>query len=222
MKKIITIFAATVLAVCSCSPLRIVMNTTNAEGERTIATSDQPLFSYNQGQLTAALACRIHGKDTVLALLVTSDANTSHGIFSKGDKIKVRFNDDSVIDLENLYDKEFESHTETGVTQTPRTDFGYAYYYDVWTDSIELTPYTINRMVPQAYSRKVSNSYALYLLTRKDITALMTKPVIKFRVEIENADLDMPYTDGVNDLFTALMTCLWEDGINKAFERSTF
>lgn len=221
MKRIIISLAAAVIAVCSCSPLRIVMNTTNAEGERTIATSDQNLFSYNGNMLTAALACRIQAKDTVLALIVTSDANTNHGIFGKGDKIMVRFSDQEVIELTNLYDKEFESHTETGVTHHMRTDYGYAYTYDVWTDSIDLTPYQINRMVPEAYARKVSKSYALYLLNRKQITDLMTKPIIKFRVEIEDADLDMPNTDGLNEYFTAIMDCLRE-GINNKFERSQF
>lgn len=222
MKKSIFILAATILALCSCSPLRIVMNTTSPDGERTIVTSEQHLFSYNQGEMEAALGCRIHGKDTVLALLVTSDANSGHGIFDKGNKLMVRFNDKSEIELKNIYDKEFESHTETGVTQQMRTDFGYAYTYDYWTDTIDLTPYQINRMVPQSYTRKVSKSYALYLLTRKQITALMTKPVVKLRVEIEDADLDMPNTEGVNDLFTALMSCLMEEGVNKKFERSDF
>jgi len=222
MKKSFLILSAAILALCACSPLRIVMNTTSPEGERTIVTSEQHLFSYNQGEMEAALGCRIHGKDTVLALLVTSDANSGHGIFDKGNKLMVRFNDNSVIELKNLYDKEFESHTETGVTQQMKTDFGYAYTYDWWTDSIDLTPYQINRMVPQAYTRKVSKSYALYLLTRKDIKALMNKPVVKFRVEVEDADLDMPNTEGVNELFTALMTCLMEEGINKKFERSEF
>jgi len=32
----------------------------------------------------------------------------------------------------------------------------------------------------------------------------------------------MPNTYGVNGLFTALMDCLREDGINKKFERSSF
>jgi len=221
MKKSIIILAAAIMALCSCSPLRIVMNTTTPDGERTILTSDQPLFSYNQGQLTAALGCRIHGKDTVLAILVTSDADSGHGIFNKGDRIMVRFNDNSEFSIENLYDKEFETHTETGVTNQMVTDFGYAYSYDPFLDDIYLTPYQINRMVPRAYTRKVSNSYALYLLNREQITSLMTKPIVKLRVEIENADLDMPYTDGLNDYFTALMSCLWE-GIGNQFERSAF
>ncbi|MCQ2182092.1 MAG: hypothetical protein MJY89_01635 [Bacteroidales bacterium] len=222
MKKTVVIIAATILALCSCSPLRIVMNSTSPDGERTILTSDQHLFSYNKGELTAALGCRIQGRDTVLALLVTSDANSGHGIFDKGDRIMVRFNDESVMELTNIYDKEFETYTESGVTQHMRTDFGYAYYYDAWTGSIDLTPYQINRMIPEAYTRKVSNSYALYLLSKKDIVALMTKPVIKFRVEIEDADLDMPNTGEVNNLFSAMMSCLKEDGINKKFERSAF
>jgi len=184
MKKTIAIFAAAILALCSCSPLRIVMNTTSPDGERTIVTSDQPLFTYSQGQLTAALGCRIHGRDTVLALLVTSDADSGHGIFGKGDRVMVRFQDNTEFSIENLYDKEFETHTETGVTQHMQTDYGYAYSYDPYFDDIYLTPYQINRMVPRAYTRKVSNSYALYLLNREQITSLMTKPVIKLRVEI--------------------------------------
>jgi len=221
MKKILITIVVCIAAVCSCSPLRIVMNTTGADGERLIVTSDQPLFSYEKGQLTAALGCQINGKDTVLALLITSDANSGHGIFAKGDKLKVRFSDDEVITLENLYDREFETHTETGTTEHMKTDWGYAYTYDPWMDSIDLTPYQITRMVPQTYTRKVSKSYALYLLTRHDIEGLMKKPVKKFRVEIEDADLDMPYTDGVNELFTSLMTCLY-GGIKDKFERSEF
>lgn len=222
MKKTIILLAAALMTVCSCSTLRIVMNTTGSNGERTILTSDQHLFNYSEGELTAALGCRIQAKDTVLALLITSDANTGHGIFSKGDKVKVRFSDNSEISLTNIYDKEFESHTETGVTEHLKTDFGYAYSYDPYFGDIYVTPYQISRMVPQAYSRKVSKSYALYLLNRKEITSLMTSPVIKLRVEIEDADLDMPDTQGVNSLFTALMGCLKEEGIDKKFERSEF
>lgn len=222
MKRFILFaIAAALVANVSCSPLRIAMNSTDADGVRTLLTTNQRLMGNAQGVMDIALGARIDKKDTVLAVLVTIDADSGHGVFNKGNLMRIRLNDNKEINLENLYDKEYEEKEETYVSQTPKTDFGYAYSYDYFTGDIWVSPYTINRMVPTVRTSKSSYSYALYLITKPQLNDIITKGVKKLRVEIENSDLDMPETSGVSELFKDMYLVLREE-INKNFVRSAF
>lgn len=207
MKRIIT-FIAFAAILCSCYPLTIVMNSTNSKGERTVLTSNQPLFTTSRGSFDVALGTRIAGRDTVIAVLITADTNDNHGIFNKDDKMMFKLSNGKVISLTNVYDKAFDTHTETDVTQTPRTDWGYAYSYSPWSDNIYVTPYAINRMVTRVSTRKINNSYALYLISRDQLWNIISNQVTKLRVEVEDNEYDMPNTDNVSSLFKDITDCL--------------
>jgi len=197
------------------------MNTSTPDGKRTVVTSDQPLFNTSGGHLTIALGTRISGKDTIMGVLITCSANTGHGVFDKEDRLMLRLSDNSEIILKNLYDKEFENIEETTVTDQYKTEYGAAYSYDPWMDAIYVTPYEVTRVVPQVHHYKTTNSYALYLITKKEIQDIISKGVVKLRVEIEDRDLDMKNTDGVSALFANLRECLM-GGIAAGTQRTEF
>jgi len=220
MKRILVILAALSL-MCSCYPLTIVMNSINSKGERTILTSNQPLFSTGRGSFDIALGTRIAGKDTVLAFLITADTEDNHGIFNLKDRLMFKLGDGSKVVLTNVYDKEFESHTETEVSEVPHTKFGYAYSYSPWAGDFYVTPYTINHMVTKVRTRKVNNSFALYLASKEQLANIIGKGVKKLRVEVEDNEYDMPNTDSVSSLVRDLSACL-VSGIQKKHVRKEF
>lgn len=210
-----------VITVVCCSPLRIAIDQTESDGSRYLVTSDQSLFHSGKGNVDIALGTKMMGKDTILAFLITCDANVGHGVFNKGNKLMFRLKDNSEIVLENLYDKEYEENEETRVSQTYKSDIAWGYAYNPWSDDIYVTPYEVTRVIPQVNHYKTSNSYALYLVTWPQMSDLMTKGVKKLRVEIEDADLDMTDTEGVSSLFSQMFVCL-RDAARKQVVRSAF
>lgn len=219
MKKFILMAAVCLFTVSSCSPLRIIMNRTN-KGERTILTSNLRLFSYNGGTISAALGTRIRQpKDTLLAVLITCDADSDHGIFDKDDRLLMRLTDGSQISLTNLYDKEFETETTTNTTQDRVTSYGYDYTYSPWTGGVYVYPYEVSTFIPRTYTTKTSYSYALYLIPKQDLKDIIDKGVTKLRVEIENKELDMPNPNAAKQVFANLKACLY-NGIHNR-DRST-
>jgi len=220
-RSIIFAIAAAVITAASCSPLKLVMNSTDSEGVRTLLTSDQKLMGSLKGVMDIALGSRIEKKDTVLAVLLTANVDSGHGIFNKGNQMKIRLKDGSEIDLVNLYDKEYEETEETYVSHSNRMKFGYAYTYDYFTDDIWLTPYAVNQMVPEVRKTKNSLSYALYLISKTQLNDIISKGVVKLRVEIENDDIDMDDTSMVSLLFKDMYDVL-RDGMNTNFVRSEF
>lgn len=221
MKRSFFALALATLTIISCSPLKIVMNTTSPDGKRTVATSNQPLFNSNGGQVSIALGTRISGKDTIVGIVITYDANTGRGVFDKDHRMMFRLTDKSEITLKNLYDREFENIDETTVTDQFKTDYGVAYSYDPWLESVVISPYEVTRLVPQVHHYKTTNSYALYLITRQQLDDIITKGVIKLRIESADCDLDMTNTEGVSALFTSLRNCLTE-GVKAGPQRSAF
>lgn len=222
MKKIYLLLALSSFILASCAtPLRISMNRTTPEGERFVVTSDQHLFRAAKGNMDIAMGAKISGKDTVLAFVITCDANSGHGIFDKGNKLMFRLSDNSEISLSNLYDKEYEEHEDTSVSQHYQTDYGYSYSYSPWTDDIYISPFEVTRLVPRINHYKTSNSYALYLVTKKQINDIISKGVKKLRVEIEDKDLDMTDTEGVAPLISEMYACL-KEGIATPVSRSEF
>ncbi len=201
---------AVCLAAISCSPLRIVMNSKDAEGRRTILTSNQSLFRYGFSDIFVALGARVAPKDSVLAILVTCDKDTDHGIINKDDRMLIRLKDDSTITLKNLYDREFDSSTYTTETTERVSSFGYSYGYDPWFDEIYISPYEISSFVPRKYVRKETNSYALYLVTKKQMQDIINKGVTKLRIEIEDRDLDMPDPENASAIFAAQYDLLYK------------
>lgn len=222
MKRITIILAAAALAVASCGgPLRIAMNTTSPDGTRNIVTSNQHLFRFNKGNIEIALGARITDRDTVLGILVTCDAHTDYGIFDKGNRMMFRLSDGSEISLSNIYEREYEQHEETSVSNQYRTDYGYAYSYSPLMDDIYITPFEVNRLVPRVNTYKVTNSYALYLITKKQLEDIIGKGVMKIRVETDSHDLDMNDTQEASQLFSAMYACL-KTGFANAVVRSEF
>lgn len=220
-KALIVSLVAVALATVSCSPLKLVMNSTDSKGVRTLVTSDQTLMSNFKGSMDIAMAARVEKKDTILALIVTIDANSGHGLFNKGNKMMIRLNDDSVIELTNLYDKEYEEKEETYVTNSTRQRFDYAYAYDFYTGTIDVYPYMVNQMVPEVRTNTKNLSYALYLISKKQLNNVITKGVKKLRVEIENDDIDMTETSSVAGLFQGMYAVI-QEGLGKNHVRTEF
>lgn len=221
MKKICILIPLLSFILASCStPLKISMNRTTAEGDRYVVTSDQRLFHAAKGNMDIAMGTKISGKDTVLAFVLTCDADSDHGIFDEGNKFMFRLSDGSEISLSNLYDKEYEKDEGTSVSQQYQTDYGYSYSYSPWTDDIYISPFEVTRLVPRINHYKTTKSYALYLVTPKQLTDIITKGVKKVRVEIENKDIDMTDTENVAPLISKLYECL-KGGLSKEL-RSEF
>jgi len=166
------------------------------------------------------MGAKISGKDTVLAFVLTCDADSDHGIFDEGNKFMFRLSDGSEISLSNLYDKEYEKDEGTSVSQQYQTDYGYSYSYSPWTDDIYISPFEVTRLVPRINHYKTTKSYALYLVTPKQLTDIITKGVKKVRVEIEDKDIDMTDTENVAPLISQLYECL-KGGLSKEL-RSEF
>ncbi len=210
--KHLSFFAAIGLfaAVCSCSPLRIVLDSTAENKERTVLTSNASLFRADRGHIYAAMGSRIIQKDTIIAILLTYDENTDHGVFDLGNRLMVRLGDNSEIFLENVYDKEFDSHTETNTTTVPQHNLGFAYTYSPFTDMVYVEPYTISTMVQRTYTTHTTNSYALYLVTKEQLFDIMNKGIVKLRVEIEDRELDMPNPERASEILYELGSCLYD------------
>ena len=218
MKRIF-IFALVCALAASCSTLKIVMNTTDADGTRTTLTSSHKLFGYKMSGIDVALGARVHQKDTVMAILVTCDVDSDHGIFEKDDKFMVRFEDGSVIELSNIYDREFEKETSTTQTQERVSSFGYNYVFSPWSPGVYLAPYEVVGFVPRTYTTEIDHSYALYLINKEQLHKLISQPAIKLRVEIENDELEMRDPASAMPLFAELYKCL-KEGMN--YKRTEF
>lgn len=174
------------LALSSCAPLRVVSNT-EKNGVHEICTSDLHLFD----QFEMAMGMRIEKRDTILALLITCDKDSDHGVFDKDDRLLVRFTDGEEMSLKNIYNKEYHKETRTNYTEDTYLEDRWVYSYSPYTDSIYLTPVTFRTFVPRTYTTTLSHSYALYPITREQYRKLSGKGIAKLRIEIDSADCDM-------------------------------
>lgn len=220
MKKLIFLFAFAAI-VCSCSSLKIIMNSVDKNGQRTVVTSNAHLFNVMAADFDAALGAQITGKDTVLAVLITSNKDSDHGIFNKGDRMMIRLADSSEIIINNVYDKEFDTSVETNYTTDTYISYVPGYVYNPYVDAIMLEPRQVTSFIPRTYVTKTTNSYALYLLSHKQLNDIMKKEVIKLRVEIEDKDIDMPNPYAAQSVFTQLWECL-KEGIQNPPVRTKF
>lgn len=193
MKIISKLIAAAVTMtalVCSCSPVKIACDYRDKDGGRIVLTSDKPLYH----DLSMALGAKVmNQKDTIMAILITYDGDTDHGVFDTDDQLLMRLSDQSVVALQNLYHQEFEKETTTSYT-TDRvvTDLGWRYTYDPFIGGVYVTPVQLQQFIPRQTRRTTTRSYALYLITKQQLNDIVGKGVVKFRVEMENAELDMP------------------------------
>lgn len=206
MKHLITAALAALVLAAGCSPLKIAMDSKDKDGARMVYTTDQHLF----GNIDIALGAKINGKDTVLAVIVTCDQHSNHGLFDRGNKFLMRLSDQSVITLENVYDKEFEKETSTTQTRERVDSFGYAYAYDPFSDGIYITPYEVSSFIPRTQVNTVTNSYALYLISKAQLDEVISKGVIKLRVEKETGEFDMRDPSSASATFSELKKCLFE------------
>lgn len=219
MKKIILFSLVLVITSCS-SALKIAYNS-HEDGKRTVMTSNVKLFNSQSYKFDIAMGARVSKEDTILAVLVTSDKDSDHGIFDKGNRLLIRFEGGEMIALSNLYDKEFEENTETVHTTNKVTSYGYEYVYSPYFDAISVAPYEISTFVPSSYVRRTHYSYALYLLSKKQIEDICHKKVIKLRIEIEDKDLDMPNPENASAIFSELHAFLLPNILNDV-KRSEF
>lgn len=221
--RIITIaLAATVLAASSCNPLRVVLNTQSPDGERKIVTSEKIIASEDGVNLSMCMGTRIHAKDTVVAIALSIDAATGKSVFDKGDKFMLKLGDGRTVTLVNILEDEYEEHTETHVQDRPvYTGIRYSYAYSPWAGPVFVTPYDAYAMVPEVYTTKVANSYALYLITKEDLSGIIYKGVKKMRIEIDRADLDITDTKDIAPLIKSMVMCLI-DGAKTEIRKGEF
>lgn len=209
------------LLFAGCSSLRIVLNTKDNDGKRLYATSDVRLFGFGGGDVSVAMGAKVGGKDTVLAIVVTCDKDSDHGIFCKDDRMMIRLTDSTTITLYNLYDKEYEVQTNTVQTSEPVRAWGYDYCYSPWTDNVIVAPYEVYGFVPRTRISQKTNSYALYLISQSQIRQIIKSGVVKLRIEIEDRDLDMTYPENAAGIFSQLYYFLMEN-VRKGVVRSNF
>lgn len=207
MKKIVVI-AAAALVMVGCNPLRVVLDNVR-QGNREVLTSTKKIASTRlSGNVSVALGARFNEKDTVMAVLAVSTADTDHSVFKKDGQMMFRLTDGTTVTLKNIYENEFEDKSETRVTNTPRTDFGYAYTYSPWTDGFYVVPYEINTMVTQVHNYKEKNSYALYLISKPELDGIISKGISKIRIETESEDVDSDDYQALTQLFRDMYNCL--------------
>lgn len=218
MKRlVILIFAAVMLS--SCGVVRLAIDSQDKDGSRVVLTSDKHLFSC----VDVALGARIKNqKDTVLAVLVTYDGRSNHGVFGVGNQMMFRLSDDSVISLSNIYDREYEKNTETYTSDERLTEYGYAYAYDPFTMDIYVAPYEATTFIPRVHTSTTTLSYGLYLITKKQLQDIIEKGVKKIRLEIESDELDMNSgADKISKIFDEQYTCL-KNNFEDPHHRSEF
>lgn len=209
MKKTIFVIAAILVAYAfeSCAPLRIVYNSKDKSGARKMLTSDVNLFD----NFSLAMGAKVSKADTLLSILITSDKKSDHGIFDLNDRLMIRLGDGSEIVLKNVYDKKYKKEEETRVEQEPDIIRpGFDYCYSPWTGMVYITPYMARRMVPRVYNITITKSYAMYFISKKQINDIMSKGITKLRIEIEDADCDMPNPQDATSTFTEVYTFLHE------------
>lgn len=208
----ILLLMLTLLLATSCAPLRIVMNSADSQGRRTLCTSDVNLF----GEFSIAMGARVAPNDTVMAVLITSSKKSDHGIFDMDDRLMIRLNDGSEVTLTNIYDHQYERNTERGTTTETYYRDTYAYAYSPWLDAVYVEPVTVRTMVPRTYTYTTTKSYALYLISKQQVQDIINKGVTKLRVEIEDADCDMPNPEQAQSRFATLYPFLMKaahDGV---------
>lgn len=215
MKKVLALICALV-ALVSCGTVRISMDTHLDDGDRVILTSDVHLF----GDISVALGARIDKRDTVLAVLVTYDGNSNHGVFESGDKMQIRFRDQHEMVLTNIYQREFETGVESYTTEERRSDIGWTYSYDYLSGGIYLTPVEVSSFVPKQHFRTVTKSYALYFISKPQLLDIIANEVVKLRVEIENNELDTSLGT-VSYVFANQYNCL-KERFKENYQRSKF
>lgn len=212
MKKIIFL-ALLCVAATSCNSLKIAQNYTKSSGERVVLTTNTRVFN----SFMFALGAQIKNGETSYAVLITSDKQSNHGIFDHDDRLQIRLADESVITLKNLYHKEYDKETKTGITNDRVTETGYAYTYGYFGD-VYVVPYEVSAFVPHRYVETNTYSYALYTITAEQIQQIINKGVVKLRVEVENDYFDMKNPESFSSTMQKLNACL-QDGIAKG---STF
>lgn len=217
MKRYLLFIAVCMAAAVSCSPLKLVMNSRDKDGSRLVLTSDKHLFD----NFDMALGAKVSPKDTVLAILITSTKRSDHGIFDTDDRLLLRLSDGSEVALNNIYHMEYEkeSVTESGTRRV--YDYGYVYSYDPLYDNVYVNPVEISKLVPEVHTRVTTNSYALYLIPRKQLVDIIEKGVIKLRVEYEMGEEDMPNTSSVSGTLRGMYECL-KEGIDQKTNRKEF
>ena len=217
MKKFIA-FAFAVAVLCSCGPVKLVMDSHMSDGDRVILTSDKRLFQ----DVRIALGAKMNQKDTVLAVLITYDGKSDHGLISLDDRLLFRLGDGEEIALQNVYDKEYNRETESYTTRDRVSHVGYAYAYDPFYDGIYVTPVEVSSFIPRTHTRTVTESYGLYLISKKQLNDILSKGVTKFRVEIELDELDMVNgAESVKAVLAEQYDCL-KKGFANPHHRSEF
>ena len=210
MNHKVLVTAVLCIFIAGCGSLKIEMNTRADDGDRIVLTSDKRVAK----DTYFALGVKYGENDSIMAILVTYDGRTDHGVFLKGDKMRLRLTDESVIDLENVYDKEFEEETVVHRGTELVEDYGYAYSYGPLGRRMYVTPYEVSHFVPYVSEEKVSKSYALYLISLTQLDDIISKGVVKLRVEFEDHELDIPGPKQISGMFREMKACLKDCIVN--------
>lgn len=218
MKKIFALMLAAALF-SSCGVVKVAMDTRDKDGSRVVLTSDKHIFNH----IDVALGAKIKNqKDTVMAVLVTYDGKSNHGVFAVGSQMKFRLSDDSVITLSNIYDREYEKNTETYTTNELVTEYGYAYAYDPFDLDVYVAPYEASAFVPRVRTSTSTLSYGLFLITKKQLQDIIGKGAVKLRIETDSEELDLVSgAERISAVFAEQYACLKEN-FGDPHHRSSF
>jgi len=208
MRKNLLFTAVAVLLAASCSPVKIYMDSTASDGTRKVVTTQETILRNGKGALGLSMGASVKDADTVVAILAVLDADTGHGVFNAGDAMKFRLTDGQEITLTNLLDKKYQHSQETQVTEQWETGYGVAYAYGArrcW-----VRPYSVSYLTPEVSTTTTNNSYALYLVSRQQLTDIIKKGVIKMRVELESIDVDIENNDAaaISGILKSEILCL--------------
>jgi len=215
MKRNLIYLAVAIILAVSCSPVKIMMDSTAADGTRKMVTTQETIKRNGQGTLGISMGASISGADTVVAVLAVIDADTGHGVFNAGDAMKFRLTDGQEITLTNLLDKKYQHNQETHVSDQWETGYGVAYAYGYRRCYVR--PYSVSYLTPEVTTTTTNNSYALYLINRQQILDITTKGVIKLRVETESIDIDLEKNEAepIAGIIKAQILCLRERVLEK-------
>lgn len=201
MKKVLFMILASAM-LNSCGIMGdIATDYTDMDGVRTVLSTNKHMMT----DIDIALGCRMSKTDTVAGLLLTSDKDSNHGIFAKGERLRVEFADGEIITLKNIYDKEFDTQTSTSETERIIDEqVGYNYVYSPYSGKVYITPRYFTALVPERHTYTTTLSYALYPVKYKELVSMMTKQAVKVGVESEDGYTTMKNPEKFAGIITAV------------------
>jgi len=196
-KSLLLVFAACIV-LSSCGAFKKIEINTNSKGVRTVLTSCRHVFS----NVKVALGARsVNAKDTVMVVYLYSTKDSEHGLFDSGDVFQIKLTDNTIINLKNILDKEYEKETVTSTSTVSRPYPTYGYCYGPFGEPYFISAYDMYSMIPVTTTTTTTYSSAMYLVTAQQMIDILTKGIVKARIECEEGYLDVPNPARLQEVF---------------------